>query len=164
MSYKVRFYKDRQKFSAAHFTLFADGEVERLHGHNYFVEATFHGDRLDGGLLFPFHLVKPELDRLCAAWDEYVLLPSRSDRVYLEESGEQVNARIVTPKVDKRYSFPKQDTALLPVSNISSENLAALFLDRLAARLEALDIRVRAVEVTVSESKGQEVTAIRRFD
>jgi len=161
MSFRIRFYKDRQKFSAAHFTLFDDGEAERLHGHNYMVEAAFEGETLERGLLFPFHLVKPELNKLCAEWDERVLLPTASDWVSVTAEKGQCEVRLKTPRVEKRYSFPETDVALLPVNNVSSENLAALFLDRLIERVRARGVAVKAVAVTISESLGQEATCRR---
>jgi len=39
--FTVNLRKERNKFSSAHFTLFPDGSVEKLHGHNYFVEVEF---------------------------------------------------------------------------------------------------------------------------
>ena len=157
MSYRVTFNKDRQKFSAAHFTIFEDGEVERLHGHNYYVEVALEGPALSTGLLFPFHEVKPVINELCKAWDEYVLLPTRAPWLALREEGEQIEALLETPEVSKRYSFPKEDVVLLDCDNISSENLAGLFLEALLARLRDRDLGITSVEVSVSESTGQRV-------
>ena len=161
MSYRVTFFKERQKFSAAHFTLFHDGEAERLHGHNYKVSASFSGKALSRGLLFPFHEVKPYVSKLCEAWDERILLPTSSDWVHIQETPTQYEVSIRTPRHEKFYSFPKEDIVLLRCNNVSSENLATLFMDRLVAFLEDLPRGITDVEVTVSESAGQSVTLSR---
>lgn len=157
MSIKVHFFKDRQKFSSAHFTIFDDGEVERLHGHNYYVEVTLEGTKLENGLLFPFHEVKPVIGELCNAWDERVLLPTKAAWVTLKEEGPGVSLALRTPQVKKDYLFPIDDVAYLDCDNISSENLAVLLLEALAERLKTVVPDLRALEVSVSESAGQEV-------
>ena len=161
MTYKVHFYKDRQKFSAAHFTLFEDGTAERLHGHNYVVTAALTGSSLDQGLLFPFHRVKPLITRLCDAWDERVLLPLRSPWLGLRETERQWEVTLNCPPAPKFYSFPKEDVVFLDCDNISSENLAALFAEGLVNALGDLCPRLVHLEVTVSESSGQSVTYCR---
>jgi len=164
MSFRVVFFKDRLKFSAAHFTLFADGEVERLHGHNFRVEVTLEGKQLEKGLLLPFHHVKPVVDELCAEWDERVLLPARSAWLRLEERDGQIEAHLKTPKCRKYYSLPAEDVVLLDCDNISSENLAQVFLNRLATRLESMIPRLIGLEVAISESSGQKVVVTTDFD
>ena len=79
------------KFAAAHFTWFADGSAERLHGHNYRVSVAVSGARLaSDGMLVEARLVKDELRRLCAALDERVLLPAPGARVAIaERDGEE---------------------------------------------------------------------------
>ena len=42
-TYRVTVTKDYLVFSAAHFITFAGSICERLHGHNYRVEAEIHG-------------------------------------------------------------------------------------------------------------------------
>jgi len=158
MSYRVTFSKDRQKFSAAHFTIFEDGEVERLHGHNYYVVVTLSGEALSSGLVFPFHEVKPVISALCKTWDEYVLLPTRASWLAVETRGDQIEARLETPRVSKRYSFPREDVILLDCDNISSENLARLFLEMLTAGLASKELGIAQIEVSISESRGQSVT------
>ena len=158
MHYTVSFFKERQKFSAAHFTLFSDGEVERLHGHNYTVAVHISGDGLEDGLLFPFHKVKPHLNHLCDTLDERVLLPSQSPLVQLTEVGDNIQVLVNTVKVDKFYSFPAEDVAILENDNISCENLAVHFLQGMTQILERENIKTTKLEVALSESSGQTVT------
>ncbi len=157
MNYRVTFFKDRHKFSSAHFTIFSDGELECLHGHNYVVTVTLFGEGLKRGLLFPFHEVKPEIDSICQVWDEQVLLPTDSDWVQIHASGAQYEVKVDTPRHHKFYSLPKEDVVLLACDNVSCENLAALFADQLVSRLSGRALPLTALEISVSESAGQTV-------
>lgn len=158
MGFKVRFSKQRHKFSAAHFTLFGNGEVERLHGHNYAVSVALSGETLKGGLLFPFHQAKLEIERICEGWDERILLPARSDWVLIKLNEKQYEVNLKTPLRAKFYSLPREDVVLLECDNISSENLALLFASLLKSRLETVLGWVPLLEVTIGESPGQAVT------
>lgn len=73
---RIDLSKERHKFSSAHVTVFEDGSVERLHGHNYAVGVSVEGSSLSNGLLLPFHDLKAVVDELCKRWDEYVLIPT----------------------------------------------------------------------------------------
>ena len=155
---KAAFFKDRQKFAAAHFTVFHDGDAERLHGHNYTVRVAFEAETLQLGLIAPFAALKAEINRLCAGWDEYVLLPNACPWGTVTRADGQVTFRLETPKLCKTYSFPAEDVQILPCDNVSCENLVTLFAAKLAAVLPAAAPGVTAIEVTIGESSGQEVT------
>lgn len=158
---EVCFAKERQKFAAAHFTIFDDGTVERLHGHNYHVHVRIEASKLKLGLVFPFHTVKQHINELCDAWDEYVLLPMDCPWFKFKVDGTSIEGHLQTPAgVDKRYRFPREDVIMLPCDNVSSEHLAMLFARALKERLDGvkgLDYEFGAV--TISESLGQSVTA-----
>ena len=158
MSYGVHFFKDRQKFSAAHFTIFADGAVERLHGHNYTVSVRLKGSVLQKGLLFPFHKVKPLIVEQCVAWDERVLLPDQSPFVQLKITKGQCDVALKTAMAQKHYSFPEEDIRLLKCDNISCENLARLFTENLAKGVAGLKLPLEELEVTIGEGAGQTVS------
>lgn len=56
------------EFSAAHRLRMADGSLEPLHGHNWKVEVSLRGARLDAiGLLADFTQLQPQLQRITAA-------------------------------------------------------------------------------------------------
>jgi len=156
--FKITLFKDRQKFSAAHFTVFQNGEVERLHGHNYRVSASFSGQNMNMGILFPFHDLKPEMNRLCDAWDESVLIPGKAPWVHVQEKDGQCEVSVSTPEVRRFYSFPREEVVVLPCDNVTSENLALLLAQNLAARTRILAPEVLGLCVTISETDGQEVT------
>lgn len=158
MSMKLRFFKDRQKFSAAHFTVFQDGSAERLHGHNYQVEVTFSGDHLELGLLAPFHELKHQINKICQRWDEHILLPEKCPWARYEQREGQLDFYLTTPILKKFYSFPIEDVLLLSCNNISCENLCTLFADALLPNLTQLKHPLHSMEVSIGESLGQTVT------
>jgi len=79
--FEIVIAKERQKFACAHFTVFPDGNVERLHGHNYHLGVTVRGRRLSQGLLVPFQTMKAGVAALCDAWDEHVFVATVSTRL-----------------------------------------------------------------------------------
>ena len=64
----------QETFAAAHFLRGYQGKCERLHGHNYRVEITLAGEKLDSiGMLFDFVVIKRELRKLLERVDHYNL-------------------------------------------------------------------------------------------
>eukprot|EP01059_Diplonema_ambulator_P017172 TRINITY_DN2915_c0_g1_i2.p2 TRINITY_DN2915_c0_g1~~TRINITY_DN2915_c0_g1_i2.p2 ORF type:complete len:183 (+),score=22.07 TRINITY_DN2915_c0_g1_i2:105-653(+) len=161
MSLSIRLFKQRQRFAAAHFTIYPNGEAERLHGHNYTAEVVLHAKQqnLEDGLLVPFHVVKDSINKICDEWNERVLMPAKSRFLTIEESGTQYEIHLQTPTVTKRYSIPKEDVVLLDCDNISSENMAVVtlgaFLDRLPQSVRNVTDKVT---VTISEGPGSEAS------
>eukprot|EP00755_Sulcionema_specki_P015948 Sspe_Gene.60768::Locus_33544_Transcript_6_6_Confidence_0.500_Length_4303::g.60768::m.60768/K01737/queD, ptpS, PTS; 6-pyruvoyltetrahydropterin/6-carboxytetrahydropterin synthase len=158
---RVRFHKQKHKFAAAHFTIYPDGKAERLHGHNYTVEATLHAktNALEGGISVPFHIVKDVIQQLCDRWHERVLIPQRNRYLEVVEEGEQWQLTLATPFAKKFYSLPKEDVVLLNCDNISCENLALLAGDLLAGTLPSDVCRItEKLTLTISEGPGSEVS------
>ena len=50
----IHLHKENFKFSCAHFLIFPDGSKERLHGHNYYVDAEIEGLLTDKGIVIDF--------------------------------------------------------------------------------------------------------------
>lgn len=64
----------QETFAAAHFLRGYQGKCERLHGHNYRVEVTVSGEKLDSiGMLCDFVVIKRELRKLLERLDHYFL-------------------------------------------------------------------------------------------
>ena len=64
----------QETFAAAHFLRGYQGKCERLHGHNYRVEITVSGEKLDSiGMLLDFASIKRELRKLLERVDHYNL-------------------------------------------------------------------------------------------
>lgn len=151
-TFSLRLGKEDFKFSAAHFTVFGDGEAEALHGHNYRVTVELSGPDLDDlDFLVPVAATKREIRAQCAVLDEKVLLPAGCPHLEVAEGGATVTAMLGA----RRYEFPSSEVVLLPVANVTVEALARLFWRRLRDRWQHLRDRVDVVEVTVTETPGQ---------
>jgi 6-pyruvoyltetrahydropterin/6-carboxytetrahydropterin synthase len=145
--------KEDFKFSSAHFTIFGDASAELLHGHNYQVSVRLVGSSLDRlGFLVDLAEVKRFIRGHCARLDERVLVPQLCSHLRVaEEDGETELAYN-----QRRYRFPAADVLLLPLSNITIEELAH-YLWRLLAEDLPQD-RIERLEVTVGETSGQKAT------
>lgn len=61
-------------FSAAHCLLHYPGKCQRLHGHNWRVDVTVVGEKLDEhGMLVDFHILKDAVHTVLATLDHYYL-------------------------------------------------------------------------------------------
>jgi 6-pyruvoyltetrahydropterin/6-carboxytetrahydropterin synthase len=143
--------KEDFKFSSAHFTLFANGRAELLHGHNYRVRVALAGGDLDSeGLLVDIESFKRALRALCAGLDSRMLIPGESPRLQWLREGDA----IVVSFGERDYRFPAADTLVLPLANTSIELLARMLWHDLAPHLAGS--RVASLAVSVEETAGQE--------
>ena len=148
--FRIALAKEDFKFSAAHFTLFAGGEAELLHGHNYRVRVELGGNELDEeGLLVDLDAFKKVLRAACARLDSRTLLPGESRRLEWIEQDDAIEIRCG----DRSYRFPSADILVLPLANTSMELLARMLWRELAEHLGGT--RVEWMAVSVEESSGQ---------
>ena len=156
----IEISKEDLHFSAAHFTIFGAGERENLHGHNFFVEAEASGEVGEDGLCFDYNVLKGLLRELCAALDERTLLPARSPYLTVESSQDGVTAAFG----GERLVFLARDVEVLDVRNVTVEELARWFVDRLSRDGRFLDLPVAELRLRVSSGPGQWAGAIWRPD
>ena len=148
----IEISKEDIKFSAAHFTVFSATERERLHGHNYFVSVEFSAPVSDSGMCFSYREIKLRLRELCAGLDEYMLLPR--DCSHLQILDEPPFYRVLYN--GETMYFLQSDTRLLPVRNITLEELSAWLLDQLLLDQQfAGEARLARVRLKVSSGAGQ---------
>lgn len=131
----IEIRKQYLHFSAAHFTIFSATERERLHGHNWRIAALLTGPVREDGLCFDYAIYKEVLRRLCQRFDEYTLLPSLSPYLTISED----DVYYYVQHDNSRMVFLKADTLLLPVRNITIEELAAYLLGEMLADRQTLD-------------------------
>lgn len=145
--------KEYFNFAAAHFLIFADGEREPLHGHNYRAELELHAQLGDASLVADFLEVKPVFKAVCDELDHRTLLPIENPLLHVTP---QRRAIEVTWREDV-FRFPADDVVLIEGDNTSSENLAQHLCTQFLARLELVNptLKLERVVVTVSESPGQ---------
>ena len=102
-------------FEAAHRVVNYPGKCDRLHGHNWVVEATFQGTQLDElGMLIDFKIAKKVLAEILDEFDHYYLndFPPFKDGV--NPTAENL-ARIIYERLEARtevQASPAELTAL----------------------------------------------------
>jgi len=147
----IELAKEDMHFSAAHFTVFSESERENLHGHNFFVEATADGPIDDNGLCFDYNDLKTRLRSLCDSLDETLLLPADSPHLGIADDGSEVAVDFAGDTL----RFPHRDVTLLPVRNVTVEELAHWFIGQLAADEGIAALPIDALTVRVSSGPGQ---------
>jgi len=153
----IEIAKEDIKFSAGHFTIFADGSRERLHGHNYRVRLRAHYSVGDGDISVDYAEIKKALRRVCSRYDEYMLLPEKSRHLRLQWMDGSIEAVIG----GARFVFPEGDVLVLPVENITGEALSALLLGDALAELASRGIPLPTrCELGVGSGDGQWVTCL----
>ena len=157
----IRLAKQNMKFSAGHFTIFSATERERLHGHNFTVEVDIEARMLGNGMCFDYGLYKDRVVALCRELNEWVILPTRSRHLRIEEDGDHVYAHFD----GQRIPFLRGDVLLLPIENATLEEFAWWFLQRLAEDRDALRAHaIDAIEVRVLSGPGQSAGRRMRLD
>lgn len=148
---RIEISKDYLNFSAGHFTIFSATERENLHGHNFQVRCSLIAEVGNNGMTFDYGVLKRILRELCDALDERVLLPRMSPHLRLAAQG----AQVVATFGEERIPFLERDVLLLPIRNVTIEELARLLLAQLCERPELNQMPIRSIELGVSSGQGQ---------
>lgn len=123
----IELYKEEMKFNAGHFTIFSPTERERLHGHQFTVQAQITAEVGESGITFDYSIYKKKIIALCRQLNEIFLVAGDSPHLkithddqytYLEFNGEKI------PFLDK-------DILILPVRNVTVEELSRWFIVQL---------------------------------
>jgi 6-pyruvoyltetrahydropterin/6-carboxytetrahydropterin synthase len=152
----IELEKEDMKFSAGHFTIFSADHRERLHGHNFNVSVALTSFVGDDGLVADYGIYKRKLAELCKEWNEYFLLPAHSPHLQLREEGPHLFARFAGVDIP----FLKTDVLVLPVTNVTLEELSSAFLAKVIAfRTVSGHDQVLEVVVKVFSGPGQSASA-----
>lgn len=123
----LKFYGGSLCFSAGHFTIFSATQRERLHGHNYRLEASITAPLGEPGITFDYAIFRNKLADLCRQLHSRVLLPQISPYLQIEETGDHYKVIF-----DNKYMLLlKEDVILLNLANITIEELSHWFIDQL---------------------------------
>lgn len=148
--WSLKLAKESFKFSGAHFTTFSESEAEPLHGHNYYVSVILEDcASLTHGMIVDLNKPKKQIKELLKTLDEKVLIAQNNPFTKLKKNTDNVLLNFGT----KEYSFPKVDCSLLPLENITIEELSGYIGNKLVDTFKALPIKSFSVEV--SETRGQ---------
>jgi 6-pyruvoyltetrahydropterin/6-carboxytetrahydropterin synthase len=159
--YKVRVSKDYLVFCSGHFITYAGDKCERIHGHNYRVAVEVEDDLDENHYVFDFIALKDLTRAITDELDHRMLLPTRSALITLDEDGPNWLVRYR----DRRWSFPREECALVPIANTTAELLAGHIADRLRQAVLDQGLKLpRLVRVEVEESFGQSAEVEREWE
>ena len=147
----IELSKEYLSFSAAHFTVFSAHNRENLHGHNFAVQSHASAIVDDNGLTFDYALLKSKIKSLCDELDEKLLLPANSSHLDIRQNSDGVEVIFS----DERIQFLERDVLLLPVTNVTLEELSHWFITKLHADPEIRSLGLEEREVRVSSGPGQ---------
>ena len=150
--YTVRLEKAEFVFSAAHFITFNGNICEPIHGHNYGVFAEIEGPLDENQYVVDFIAAQKSLRSLIDQLDHHVMLPLHHPQITLTVEESEVTARFA----ERRWVFPRQECALLPVENTTAEAVAAWlgsqFQDAITSVMPNPPTRIR---LGIDECNGQ---------
>jgi len=148
----IELHKESMKFSAGHFAIFSATERERLHGHNYTVCVALTTEITDEGYSFDYRHYKKKIHHLCEQLNMIFLLPENSKHLRIEDEGECYGCYFNNEKIP----FLKKDVLLLPVTNITVEELSNWFVEQLTQDTQdLLKHRIQKIIVKVYSAPGQ---------
>ncbi|MEZ6117822.1 MAG: 6-pyruvoyl tetrahydropterin synthase family protein [Pirellulaceae bacterium] len=152
-TYRVRVTKDYLVFSAGHFITFNGDTCERLHGHNYAVEAEVTGPLDQNHYVIDFIALRDSLKQIVDQLDHHMLLPTSHPLIHVRTENKEVHVQFE----DRRWVFPECDCVLLPVPNTTTELLAKYIGQKLLEDLKdriSIDT-IQQLRISVDENNGQ---------
>ncbi len=151
----IEISKEYLHFAAAHFTLFDAKNRENLHGHNFQVTLDATALVHDDGLTFDYNILKKALKAMCDELDEQVLMPSRSP--YLDIESDDAYTYVIFN--GERIPFLARDLTMLPIRNVTVEELAQYLLAELLARPDIQALDINHLLLRCSSGEGQWASA-----
>lgn len=124
----LELHKEEMKFSAGHFTIFSATHRENLHGHNFTVFVALTGEVTDNGMLSDYGPLKRTIIERCHAWNETFFLPDHSPHLKLERDAK---GNVLARFNGEELHFLARDVTVLPVANVTLEELARVFGEEL---------------------------------
>ena len=148
----VELQTNSMKFAAGHTTIFSPTEREPLHGHQYFVYLGLTTWIEENGMTFDYRFYKNLIHDLCKQLHQTFLMPQYSPYLIYAEDSEYYYFTFN----HKKIPFLKEDVTLLPLCNITIEELSRWFIMQLIKNTAMLDQhRLESMEVKVFSAPGQ---------
>lgn len=148
----VELHKEELKFSAGHFMLLSSTVRESMHGHDYQIHVAFNTLIERNGMAFDCRLYKQRLLTICQSLDYRFILPSQSEFMRVREEEDKWIAEFDQQIIP----FLKQDAVVLPICNVTLEELSNWFLQQLTADPTELEThRIHGITVKVYNGRGE---------
>lgn len=136
------------RFSSAHF-IPKLGKCSRIHGHDYGIKISLHGEKVDG-ILIDFTDLKRAMRDAISDLDHKLLIPGRSK----EASFQIDNGEVEVKYEDKRIVAVERDVHICDVEVTSSEELSYYIGKRIVDNLGKRP-NLKRIDVCVEEGPGQ---------
>ncbi len=148
----IEIQKESMQFTAGHTTIFSATEREPLHGHRYQVYLALTTRIEDNGMTFDYRYYKTLMRDLCRHLNQRFLMPKFSPFLQFAEDRDYYYFTFN----HKKIPFLKEDVLIMPLTNITIEELSRWFVGELTKDQEALlNHRIQAITVKVFSAPGQ---------
>jgi 6-pyruvoyltetrahydropterin/6-carboxytetrahydropterin synthase len=153
----VALHSDELKFSSGHFMIISPDRRETAHGHDYQLSVAIHTLITHNGLSFDCRNFKQKLIKICRSLDYRFLLPTQSEYLSLEETQDSILAHFN----DETLTFLKKDSVLLPINNVTLEELSYWFLQQITQDAESLKAdQIIGLKVKILNGRGESGTSL----
>lgn len=146
----IKLHESELKFSAGHFMIFDENRRESLHGHDYRVGVEFKTVVVDNGMSFDCRAFKLDILKLCERLDYKFIIAMHSPFMTLTELPDQWQVQVAK----QTLFFYKQDAIVLPITNVTLEELSAWFVFRIQQEITQHCEFIHDISVTVSNGRG----------
>jgi 6-pyruvoyltetrahydropterin/6-carboxytetrahydropterin synthase len=148
----VGIQKEELKFSAGHFMLFSGTARETMHGHDYQVGVEFDCMVGNNGMSFDIRYYKDILRSIVQRLDYHFILPNQSPFLKLTEQEDKWIATLGP----ETFSFYKKDVVVLPITNVTLEDLSNWFLQQLQSNMQELrEHTIHGIRVTIYNGRSE---------
>lgn len=159
--YEVQLRKAVHVFSAGHFITLTDHLCEPVHGHNWTVGIDVEGSPDAHGMVVDFIALRDAVTAIASRLDHRMLLPAENPQLAVTTAtGPHGNAEVtVTYASARRWVFPAEECAILPLVNTTAEWLARWIGHELEAAAARAGTPIRGrLRISVDECLGQSGT------
>jgi 6-pyruvoyltetrahydropterin/6-carboxytetrahydropterin synthase len=154
---KIELQKETMRFNAGHTTIFSATERERLHGHMYSVYLGITTWVEQNGMKFDYRYYHKRILSLIEKVNQTFLMPLYSPYLEITQDEEYYYFKFN----GKTMPFLKEDITLMPLTNITVEELSKWFVEELVKETDELNKNnVEAIEVKVFSAPGQSANHI----
>ena len=150
--YNIKLEGKKQKlgFSSAHI-IPNHAKCGKIHGHNYFIDIKAEGNLNSDNQVIDFGTIKNHVRKICQKLDHKMLLASKNENSKIKDLGDNINI-----KIDKKeYNIPKEDIELLPLTNITAEELSRYIAKILTPQIES---NIKSIYIFITRQKFYAVT------
>ena len=148
----IELHKEALRFSSGHLMLLSAEARETLHGHDYQVGVALHTDPGHDGFAIDLREVHDALQTLCHRLDFHFLIPGSSPFLLINDAGMHWTIQFK----NQTFQLLKSDVVILPVSNITLEELSGWFLSQLTTDTATLIAKgIQGIRVTVFNGRNE---------